>query len=684
MSIAIIGLLVLLACAFAVDSHAEPRIWAVGESVRVDPVTARVIEQRPGESTHVVTVPVRLQGARNETVAFQVIVEDQDGEIRDLDIDFPELRGPATLARGPNISIFREWYVHLRTPSAHDRAREITHAYEAWFPVARYERRLVASLGPGWYPDPLVPLDGPLASRLSAHATSLPSRDNPVPGQRAQGFWIDVWIPPGTPPGRYAGEVVVTADGTHPRLAVRLEVLPVDLPDESLGHAGLGSISYEFVGRHLAGIGPGAVQDLYRLMHRHRLSLDALFLHPEWRDGEIDWSEYDELVGPLLDGSAFSERAGYDGPGRDRPVARFVLPLDWSWPVSYGAAGHDEAFVDSLRQVEAHILERGWTRTQWSVFINLTDEPHRPEDFAMIREYGDLIRSARLSRPELFRYRIDAGAFKSIGQEIPGWDVHRIFAEVGDEVDIWDCCASVEHFPMDELAGRLARHPDEEAWFYFSNAAGEPAVGSLLIDGEALGPRTWGWIVWRYGLSAGVSWEVGVPSARCLREPDCSGFGLHGDASIVYLADSLGAPGAVLPSIRLKGLRRGAEDHQVLLLVARERGRDLADAYAYRLVPRALDDRLVRNMPGAWEHDADEWDEAREQMGLILAGRLEPPPVDELRDAAPPVEIPPLGLTRRAALIPAALLVLLLIVLAVATERGRRRLRARADGSTSR
>jgi hypothetical protein len=140
----------------------------------------------------------------------------------------------------------------------------------------------------------------------------------------------------------------------------------------------------------------------------------------------------------------------------------------------------------------------------------------------------------------------------------------------------------------------------------------------------------------------------------------------------------------VLPSIRLKGLRRGAEDHQVLLLVARERGRDLADAYAYRLVPRALDDRLVRNMPGAWEHDADEWDEAREQMGLILAGRLEPPPVDELRDAAPPVEIPPLGLTRRAALIPAALLVLLLIVLAVATERGRRRLRARADGSTSR
>ena len=66
--------------------------------------------------------------------------------------------------------------------------------------------------------------------------------------------------------------------------------------------------------------------------------------------------------------------------------------------------------------------------------------------------------------------------------------------EVGDVVDVWNACGGVAYFPTNALARRLRDHPDEQAWFYFSNAAGEPAVGSLLIDGEALGPRTWGWI----------------------------------------------------------------------------------------------------------------------------------------------------------------------------------------------
>ena len=677
----------ILVAAFLVPFTAkgEARVWVVDESVRIDPVTVTVIERRPrgnwagSSSRYLASNPVfqeqngsvHLQGARNETVAFQVIVADSDGEIRELDLEFQGLDGAMSLRRGVQVSLFRQWYVEIESPSTHERAQEVTNTLEAWFPVERYAQRLVTSLGRGWYPDPLIPLDGPAAGTLPGLPMSLPDGINRVPNQRAQGFWVDIWIPRDAPAGSYRGDVVVTTDGERHLLPVELEVLPLELSDEF--HAGLGSVSYGFVGEHLIELGPEAVHELYRLVHRHRLTLDALYLHPEREEhGRLDWRSYDALAGPLLDGRAFSDLAGYVGPGRGQPVRRFVLPLDWSWPVRPGGEDYDDIFRETLRQVELHIISRDWTRTEWSLFINLTDEPHTTEAFELIHDYGELLRTARLQHPELFHHRIDAGPFKSIEDELPGWDLSRIFNEIGDQVDIWNCCASVANCPADALGERLREHEDEQAWFYFSNAAGEPAVGSLLIDAEALGPRTWGWITWRYGFSAGVSWELGWPTPDCLRDSDCSGFGLHGDASLVYLADAFGSPGMVLPSIRLKNLRRGAEDHEYLWLLAESGHRELADAFAYRLVPRGIDDGLVTNMPGAWEHDPRVWDQVRREMGSILAGRADAPDLAVLRADAPNPANPPIGLTRRASLLAAGLLVILLVLFVLLTEKRQR------------
>jgi hypothetical protein len=665
---------------------AELRVWAVDESVRIDPVTISVIEQRSfvagqGPSRQYLDRnpvfdgnrrSIELQGARNETLAFQVIVAPEPERVEELYVELPRLQGPIELVRGREISLFRQWYVDVKTPSTHEKAQDVTNLLDDWFPVSSYKVKLVTSCGPGWYPDPLIPLDGPLAVRLPGLPMSLPSEENPIPGQRAQGFWIDIWVPPDAPEGEYRGDLVVTADGERRVLAVRLVVLPVTLPEEFNG--GIGSISYDFVGGHLIHHSPGAVHDFYRMMHRHRLTLDALYLHPEWEAGRIDWSHYDELVGPLLDGRAFTDEAGYRGPGKGRPVSRFLLPLDWNWPVKQGSQGFDEVFRRTLRSVEDHILEKGWTRTEWSLFINITDEPRSPEDFALIQHYGELLGSAELRHPELFKYRIDAGPFKSIHTVIPGWDVDRIFEEVGGVVDIWNCAGGYLFCPSQALNERFHRNPNEQAWFYFSNAAGEPAVGSLLIDGEALGPRTWGWIVWRYGFSAGVSWEIGWPSPRCLNEPDCSGYGLQGDASLVYLADFLGAEAVVLPSIRLKNLRRGAEDYEYLRLLAASGRPDLADAFAIRLVPRALDDRLAPRMRGAWEHDPADWEEIRREMGAVLAGRVRQPDIEALISAAPMPVRPSIGITRRASLVAGFLLVLILLAFVVLTEqRGHRR-----------
>lgn len=666
---------------FGTATSAQIAVHIVDGSVRIDPVNVSVIESDwipesigPGRD-YLSSNPVfdsergrvELQAARNETVSFQVIVEVLDPPVQDLTVDLTQLIGPGELRRGSSIQMYRQWYVQLTRPSSPYPGEQRETGIDAWFPIEGYTRRLLNSFGPGWYPDALVPLQGPLAHRLPSVPLSIPDRRNFIRGQRAQGFWVDVWVPPETPPGRYEGDVIVGFETGSHRIPVQLTVLPITLPDEF--HAGIGSISYDFVGVHLAHAGPRAVHDLFRIVHAHRFTIDALYLHPNWNEGNIDWSLYDELVGPLLDGSAFREAEGYRGPGQSQPVRRFVSPLDWNWPTGPASQNHEVAFTEALRAFEAHVMEQGWTETEWSLFINSTDEPRTVEAFEEIERYGELLHSASLSDTEDILYRIDAGPFSSIDREIPDWDVERIFAEVGDVVDIWNCCGGVPFVSTSDLASRRSRHPDEQAWFYSSNAAGEPAIGSLLIDGEALGPRTWGWILWRYGFDAGVSWELGWPDSACLATPDCSGFGLNGDASLVYLADALGAEGAVVPSIRLKNLRRGAEDYEYLWLLNQEGLGDLADAYAARLVPRALDDGLIPGMNGAWGHDPATWDAVRREMGLVLSGAMPAP--DPVRVAALAPEVVPVSpmLSRRASAVAGMLLIAVLLGLPLLTSR---------------
>src|SRR5690349_19765051 len=83
-----ISLMILLG-SFPSARGQEARVWAVGDGVRVNPVTGAVFESRPdihkdyptGDSRrgnsiwNAQTKSVSLKAARNEFVAFQVILE---------------------------------------------------------------------------------------------------------------------------------------------------------------------------------------------------------------------------------------------------------------------------------------------------------------------------------------------------------------------------------------------------------------------------------------------------------------------------------------------------------------------------------------------------------------------------------------------------------------------------------
>ncbi len=206
---------VILLGSFSNARGQETRVWAVGDGVRVDPVTGALFEARPdihkdyptGDPRRANSVwnpqtkSVSLKAARNEFVAFQVILE-TGSQLHDANVRVSALKGPAgALIDRPNIAVFKEWYVHVRNATT------------------GYEK---TSLGPGWYADALMPERH--VELFTGFPFSIPDVYNNIPGQKNHGIWIDIFVPYGrkaAPPGRYTGEIAVSWKGGSEKRTAR-------------------------------------------------------------------------------------------------------------------------------------------------------------------------------------------------------------------------------------------------------------------------------------------------------------------------------------------------------------------------------------------------------------------------------------------------------------------------------
>lgn len=621
------------------DPQPVSDVWVVDDSVRLDPVTGTLIEERhssgeigPGyRSLNPVWNghTIQLMSARNEVVAFQVIVD--GGPHTGVSLEVSNLTGPGTLTASDHVRRFKEWFLPVTAESDFcDFAGE----------------NYVDSLGLGWYPDPLIPLDepGPPAAGYG-QPFDIPDAQNGIPGQTAVAFWVDVLVPTNTPTGDYHGTVTVNLDGNTTTLPLNLEVRNLTLAAEN--HAGLGSVNYGGLNFHVLWDtyptpNDEGLQRWFQIAHAHRLELDAHWLWPLCHDGSLyppcdpvvglDWDMWRDLWQPYMTGSAFTTAAGYWGPSAGQPIRRFLLPQDFNWPTgdadSDSRPDDEAAWQESLRDVEAVLINEGWTDIEAQLWFHPTDEPHSLEQFELINYYGDLVETANLVDRNHITHRADLGFFKNIGDVIPGWTTDTIFTEIGDDIDTWNVLASHYSIGVDEMANRLAANPDEQWWFYTSCVAGEPAVGAPYIEGEALGMRTWGWIVYRYQMQGGVTWEMDAGYDNlpgCWADPQCAGWGINGDAVLFYAGWTIGLPDyQPVASIRLKNLRRGSQDYEYLyLLEAYDGNRDRADSLAASVVFQALDDGLepgVDEPPGRWAHNPLTFEDARRQVADWLDG----------------------------------------------------------------
>jgi hypothetical protein len=212
------------------------------------------------------------------------------------------------------------------------------------------------------------------------------------------------------------------------------------------------------------------------------------------------------------------------------------------------------------------------------------DEPHTDEARAKVRAIGDAVHAAG-GGPGKFLLAVTDDAR----------------ADYGDSVDL-----------------AISVHARDGGWTY--NGA-PPRAGSMVVDAESPGLRTWGWIAWKWHVPIWYVWDALYWHDRHnkrddLIDPARDAVSFDDGDDHGNLDGVLALPGCK-PTLRLAALRRGLQDRQLLELAAKCDPAATA-ALAQRMVPRALGDAPDRGEP-SWPLDEQPWIAAHDELLRLAA-----------------------------------------------------------------
>jgi len=548
-------------------------LLSLPENLRPDPFGGIVVADRLAGAAPARTIA--LDGTRAAYVSFHLVASvPEGGEYRIELTGFPA-------GSGLQIDLYREWFHFL--------------------PAQKQ-----------YYPDALIPVRAPYAAKM-------PDADNRVPGQKAQGFWVDVWIPASVRPGSYKAMATLKAAGRSSSLAVTLNVMSATVPNEDVVAIDHNSYGTSWLADHYptlrSRLGENfftsdeffeLLHSMHRIFYEHRGVFHQLgYGHggkvgPEFaprlegsgKDKHIaDWNLYDRHYGPLFDGSAFaSTRRGA------KPIPFAYLPINPEWPASFlwwSEPGYEREFVNVVSAMERHFRQKGWTQTRMEMFFNHKkrykafpwdgDEVRFTRDYEYFKEYGRLLKKALpADTPVKFVTRADVS-----------WTMERQFKELAGVVNYWVCGTGELAWFRDTPAMLKARGD-----IVFSYG-GTPPVDqpSSHITEEVLRP-------WLWGTDGFVRWQTVDPGADPWYR-----FGGGGE-TLIYPGDRFGIAGPVA-SIRLKIQRNAVQDVTLLDTFRKKHSLDALRAQAAkRFNQTTLDDWWTPMPEFAKTKDPLEWTNA--------------------------------------------------------------------------
>jgi hypothetical protein len=534
------------------------RVWAVNDGVKVDR-DARDHPARTGNSAWDGR-RVRVFGARNEVLAFQLVVEADEAGVSRLQVSLPRLNGPdgaALVYKAPAsdpteyvdrpIQLFVVHYMHVAMPS-----------HASWVFARGSAAAPTEPLG--WKPVQLVP----------EHATrsGLPIT---VGAGQTQAIWFEIYTGRGRPAGMYTGAIEVVADGVRHAVPIDLELLDFDIPDRNSMHAMLhyeSSQPERYHGRHLD-------PAYHRLAHRHRVELVHAY----------DESSLSRVRGRFT-GEDFTRAHGYDGPGAG--VGNVLAPRTFYGPGPFEhkdtAWAASDAWMTFLRATVPGAI----------TFLYLPDEPTPPA-------YPRILRIAEIMRSN-----------PGPGRALPLLVTSRYVKALEGAVDIWD--SGPKGFVLEDVARERAQ--GRKYWFY---NGGRPAAGAIVIDSPATDARASIWAAFKHDVEVYFYWHavhwrhngqkrVGDRDQNVWADSitfdnraqpdkpiDDQGY-IHGDGVLLYPGqerlhptEDRGVPGPV-STVQLANFRRGLQDHQYLTLARALGLTDDVNAVLQAIVPRVFSD----------------------------------------------------------------------------------------------
>jgi hypothetical protein len=521
---------------------------------RLVPLSA-LVKVRPGAALQPLEA-VRLRAARGECEAFQAEVA-PEAEVTGAEL--PPLRGPG---RAPlSAKVYREGWLNVTRPSGGGGAT-------------------------GLWPDPLLPISLRNGGTNPAVLPSPSTADQPLV------LYVELCVPSTASPGAYTGLLHVTARGQpEATLPVRLEVAPVSIPATSTLPSMWGLGVYVLVhGHHLKRESPEAVTLLRQYaaaLVEHRLSGSGLGIDPLpsrlGQDGQltVDFGRFDAEMSAVLDGTALPSGAR---------ATTVDLRDDRRLPPDQRLA--------YLRAWPAHFRARGWPALLW---YYAKDEP-RPKDDALVRSQSAWVRAAGDIPLLVTSYRSELWeAADIVSPPIPcffprpGLDICRgaaptaqIRARLGSGKRLFWYQSCMTH-GCDGPARDAHGAASVEGWASYMVDHGGPrnrAMGVLAflagIDGELYFDTLSAWE------RDGRPWD------------DLYRFGGNGDGTFFYpgTPDRIGSEApAPVTSLRLKAVRDGLEDFELLRLVQARAGRSTAEALARRLARSGWD---ITPDPAVW------------------------------------------------------------------------------------
>jgi hypothetical protein len=243
------------------------------------------------------------------------------------------------------------------------------------------------------------------------------------------------------------------------------------------------------------------------------------------------------------------------------------------WPVAI-ATDDDAAASEDVKS-----WQKLFAGSPIQLFAIPVDEPHDDAARLRVRHFGELIRAA-------------GGG-------------------------LWNAVTAPPH-PLYDGFVDVYITPDASSRPRFTYNGHPPQAGSNILDTDGIALRTWGWIAFLYDVELWYAWEglyfsdrynnggptdvLHDPLTFDQRRTGGTDFG-NGDGILAY-------PG-LLPSARLKALRRGQQDRLLLMKLA-SCGGD-AKGLAQKLVGKALQDAPGQGA-GSWPSDAARWDAARLEL----------------------------------------------------------------------